>query len=224
LAKKLKVKHFIYTSSVAVYDSNPKKKINENSPINPDSIYGVSKFAGELFINQELKNTKIKTTIFRVFNTYGPGEDLNYLKKGMVSIYSSYIWRNKPIVVKGALNRVRDITFIDDNIKILYETMSNKRLKKNEIINLSSGMSFTVRNLLNEIMISFKKKNYKVIIKKGTPGDSKIFHTSNLKLKKLFPKIQFTPIRQGLKKYFNWISKVPVKKDITKFHPFNISS
>jgi UDP-glucose 4-epimerase len=224
LAKKLKVKHFIYTSSVAVYGSNPKKKINENSPINPDSIYGVSKFAGELFINQELKNTKIKTTIFRVFNTYGPGEDLNYLKKGMVSIYSSYIWRNKPIVVKGALNRVRDITFIDDNIKILYETMNNKRLKKNEIINLSSGMSFTVRNLLNEIMISFKKKNYKVIIKKGTPGDSKIFHTSNLKLKKLFPRIQFTPIRQGLKKYFNWISKVPVKKNITKFHPFNISS
>ena len=64
------------------------------------------------------------------------------------------------------------------------------------------------------------KKNYKIIIEKGTPGDSKIFHTSNLKLKKLFPKIKFTPISQGLKKYFNWIKKVPVKKDISKFHPF----
>lgn len=220
LAKKIKVNHFIYTSSVAVYGSNPKKKINENSPINPDSIYGVSKFAGELFINQELKNTKIKTTIFRVFNTYGPGEDLNYLKKGMVSIYCSYIWRKKPIIVKGALDRVRDITFIDDNINILYETMNNKKLKKNEIINLSSGMSFTVKNLLKEIMNSCQKKNYKIVIEKGTPGDSKIFHTSNLKLKKLFPKLKFTPISQGLKKYFNWIKKVPVKKDISKFHPF----
>ena len=69
-------------------------------------------------------------------------------------------------------------------------------------------------------MISCQKKNYKIIIEKGTPGDSKIFHTSNLKLKKLFPKIKFTPISQGLKKYFNWIKKVPVKKDISKFHPF----
>ncbi len=39
-----------------------------------------------MFVNQEFKKTKVKTTIFRVFNTYGPGENLNYLKKGMVSI------------------------------------------------------------------------------------------------------------------------------------------
>jgi len=42
IAKKIKVKHFIYTSSVAVYGSSYKKKMNELSPINPDSIYGVS--------------------------------------------------------------------------------------------------------------------------------------------------------------------------------------
>lgn len=96
IAKKIKVKHFIYTSSVAVYGSN-HKKINELSAINPDSIYGVSKFAGEMFINQELKNTKIRYTIFRVFNTYGPGENLNYLKKGMVSIYASYVWKKNQL-------------------------------------------------------------------------------------------------------------------------------
>ena len=61
-----------------------KKKINELSKINPDSIYGVSKFAGEMFINQELKKTKIKTTILRIFNTYGPGENLENLKKGVM--------------------------------------------------------------------------------------------------------------------------------------------
>ena len=64
MAKNLKVKHFIYTSSVAVYGSNSNKKINESSKINPDSIYGVSKFAGEMFVKQMLKNTQIKTTIF----------------------------------------------------------------------------------------------------------------------------------------------------------------
>ena len=158
IAKNLKIKHFIYASSVAVYGSSPYKKINESSQINPDSIYGVSKFTGEMFVNQMLKNTKIKTTIFRIFNTYGPGENLNYLKKGMVSIYSGYIWKKKPIEVKGALDRVRDITFIDDTIDVLYKTLENKRLKKKNIINLSSGKSYTVKKLLKEILKACRKK------------------------------------------------------------------
>ena len=81
LAKELNVKHFIYSSSVAVYGSLRKKKITEASSINPDSIYGISKYAGEMFIKQILYKTKTKTTIFRVFNTFGPGENLNFLKK-----------------------------------------------------------------------------------------------------------------------------------------------
>lgn len=222
IAKNLKIKHFIYASSVAVYGSSPYKKINESSQINPDSIYGVSKFTGEMFVNQMLKNTKIKTTIFRIFNTYGPGENLNYLKKGMVSIYSGYIWKKKPIEVKGALDRVRDITFIDDTIDVLYKTLGNKKLKKSNIINLSSGKAYTVGKLLKEILKACRKKNYKIIIKKGTPGDSKIFHASNFKLKKLFPNVKFTPINKGLKKYFDWINKVPNKKNLQKFHPFKI--
>lgn len=222
MAKNLKVKHFIYTSSVAVYGSNSNKKINESSKINPDSIYGVSKFAGEMFVKQMLKNTQIKTTIFRIFNTYGPGENLNYLKKGMVSIYSGYIWKKKPIEVKGTLDRVRDITYIDDTIDVLYKTLNNKRLKKNNIINLSSGKSYTVKKLLKEILQSCGKKNYKIIVKKGTPGDSKTFHTSNIKLKRFFPDVKFTPIKKGLRKYFDWINQVPNKKNLRNFHPFKI--
>ncbi len=219
LAKELKIKHFIYTSSVAVYGSNPNKKINEKSPINPDSIYGVSKFAGEMFVKQVLKNSKIKTTILRIFNTYGPGENLNYFKKGMVSIYCGYIWKKKPIIVKGSLNRVRDITFIDDVVSVLTRTIKNAKLKKNEIINLSSGQSFTVKKLLKEIILASGNNKYKIIVRSGTPGDSKFFHTSNSKLKKKYLGVQFTSIKDGLKKYFSWINQVPNKKDLRKYHP-----
>ena len=175
-----------------------------------------------MFVKQMLKNTQIKTTIFRIFNTYGPGENLNYLKKGMVSIYSGYIWKKKPIEVKGTLDRVRDITYIDDTIDVLYKTLNNKRLKKNNIINLSSGKSYTVKKLLKEILQSCGKKNYKIIVKKGTPGDSKTFHTSNIKLKRFFPDVKFTPIKKGLRKYFDWINQVPNKKNLRNFHPFKI--
>ena len=146
LAKKIGIKQFIYSSSVAVYGSNLKKKISEKTPIKPDSIYGISKYAGEMFINQILGKTNIKTTIFRIFNTYGPGENLNYLKKGMVSIYCNYVWRNKPIVVKGSLNRYRNYQYVDDVVNILFKTISNNKLKKNEIFNLTTGRVTKVKN------------------------------------------------------------------------------
>ena len=201
-------------------DQIQKKKINEKTLIKPDSIYGVSKYVGEMFVNQELKKTKTKTTILRVFNTYGPGEDLNFLKKGMVSIYSSYVWRNKPIIVKGSLDRIRDITYIDDVVNLLYQTIDNKKLKKNEVINLSSANCLTVKKLINQIILASKKKNVKIIVTKGTPGDSKIFHSSNRKLLKLYPGFKFTTISEGLKKYFEWINNLPVVNNLDNYHPF----
>ena len=221
LAKELHIKKFIYTSTAAVYGSNSKKIINEKEKINPDSLYGISKYAGELFVNQILKESFTKTVIFRLFNTYGPGENLNFLKKGMVSIYLSYVWRNKPIIVKGSLDRIRDITFVEDVVNVLCQTINNQKLNKNETINLSSGKSFTVKQLIQEIVIASKKNNIKIIKAKGTPGDSKVFHTDNKKLYKFFPKTTFTPIQAGLKKYFTWINRVPVKKNLNNYHPFS---
>ena len=107
----------IYTSTVAVYGNVQRGILTEDSPIDPDSIYGVSKYSAEMYIKQMLSNTDIDYTIFRVFNTYGPGENLAYNKKGMVSIYLGYIWKNKPIEIKGSLNRYRDFTYIDNVVQ-----------------------------------------------------------------------------------------------------------
>ncbi len=222
LAKEILVKHFIYTSSVAVYGSNLKNRITEKTKINPDSIYGISKYIGEMFIKQILYKSKIKTSIFRVFNSYGPGEDLNYLKKGMVSIYCSYVWRKKPILVKGSLQRFRNYQYIDDVVNILFKSISNRNLKKNEVFNLTTGKSTTVKNLIKLILKVNNKLNYKVIERKeGTPGDSFGFDASNHYITSKFPKYKFVSIKEGIKKYFEWINKVPVKKDIKKYHPFS---
>ena len=223
LAQEIKIKKFIYTSSVAVYGSNMQKKIYENTKINPDSIYGVSKYVGEMFIRQILKKTKIQTLIFRVFNTYGPGEDLNFLKKGMVSIYSSYLWRNKPILVKGSLNRFRNYQYIDDIINILVLSLKNKSLKKNEIINLSTAKAVTVKNLLKIIFKINNKKNHKIKETTGTPGDSFGYDASNKYLKSKFKNYKFISLEKGLKLYFKWIKKVPVVTDLRKYHPFKIN-
>jgi UDP-glucose 4-epimerase len=224
LAKEIKINHFIYSSSVAVYGSNNKNKISEISEIKPDSIYGISKYAGEMFIKQLLYATKIKTTIFRIFNTYGPGENLNFLKKGMVSIYCSYVWKNKPIIVKGSLKRFRNYQYIEDVVNILFKAIKNKNLAKNEVINLSNGVTTTVDSLIKLILKIKNLHNYKIVVKKkGTIGDSFGLSASNSYLKKKFNDYKFFSVKEGLKKYFEWTDKINSKsKNLKKYHPNKI--
>ncbi len=222
LAKKIKVKNFIYTSSVAVYGSNLKSVINEKSEIKPDSIYGITKYAGEMFIRQILDKTKTKTLILRLFNTFGPGEDLNYPKKGQIKIYCSYVWKKKPIIVKGSLKRFRNFHYIDDVIEILLRSLNNKKLRRHELINLCSGEKILVNQAIQAILKIKGLKKYKIIQTKVTPGDSFGYNGSNKKLFKKFKKFQFRSLEKGLIDFFRWIDLVPQKKDLKNYHPLKM--
>ena len=63
----------------------------------------------------------------------------------MVSIYLSYVWKNKPILVKGGLDRIRDLNYVEDVVNVLSKAI-NIDIKKTEIINLSSGKAYTKKN------------------------------------------------------------------------------
>lgn len=62
------VKHFIYLSSISVYGNN-EALVDENTLVNPDSSYGISKYQAEKHV-QRLVN-KIPTHIIRSGNVYG---------------------------------------------------------------------------------------------------------------------------------------------------------
>ena len=140
----------------------------------------------------------------------------------MVKIYSSYIWKKKPIIVKGSLNRFRYYQYIDDVVNIFVKSLNNKKLKNYEVVNLSSGEMTIVKNLIKLILKINGIKNYKVIKKNSTLGDSFGYNANNRLLRKKFPNYKFISLKKGLRKYFNWIHKVPIKKNLNNFHPFKL--
>ena len=64
-------------------------KVNEKSICNPISFYGISKLSSEKYIELYSRIHNINFTILRLFNIYGPGQDFNNTKQGMISIYLS---------------------------------------------------------------------------------------------------------------------------------------
>ena len=118
LAQKLKVKKLIYISSMAIY-GNQELSSEEHSKHNPISFYGVSKFTGELYTKLIYEHSNIPYTIFRLFATYGSGQDLNNKHQGILSIYLDQALNKDTVEITGSKNRVRELIHVDDVIEAL---------------------------------------------------------------------------------------------------------
>ena len=68
---------------------------DEKSKSNPISIYATTKLSQEHLIQNICENLKIKSTIFRFQNVYGPGQALNNPYTGILSIFSKRILNDK---------------------------------------------------------------------------------------------------------------------------------
>ena len=133
LADKVKCNHVVYASSMSVYGNLSKVKASEKNICKPLSYYGRSKLESEKIIKYYY-NLGINFTTLRFFSVYGFGQYLGRLDQGMIRIFISQILKNKRLIIKGKLTRIRDFIYIEDVVNYLFEITKNKNFK-NKIVN-----------------------------------------------------------------------------------------
>jgi len=200
LAVNNRVRNFFYASSVAVYGQKKSSiKVSEIDRCNPLSFYGQSKFTSENYLELYKKFYKINGTSLRLFNTYGPGQDLNNLRQGMLSIYLSQAIRNKKIIVNGSVDRFRDFVHVDDVVSAFVEIMKKKNLSK--AYNVCYGVKTSVKKAIKLIS---KNLPYapRVTVKGKTLGDQfGVVGNNNLLKKKIKWKRKFENIEIGIENF-----------------------
>lgn len=154
----------IYFSSGAVYNNVYGNKSNENDLTAPRTFYGFTKDIAEKNIISYAKKIKFSYFILRLPNVYGKKQ-----KKGVVFNIYKNIKNNKPIVIHGKGNDVRDYLHINDLLCAIELILINQ--PKSGIYNISSNETLSVLELANKLS---KSKNY-----------PKVFIESNNKLKTL---------------------------------------
>jgi len=165
------IRRFVYASSMSIYGDQPHFPVAEASRPMPKSFYGVGKLASEKYLTiYHLKG--IQTTAYRLFNVFGPGQNMENLKQGMVSIFLAQLHQNKQIVVKGSLDRFRDFIYIDDVINCFISTLDNT-VTYGKAYNVGSGIKTTVRALIDEMLsvYGYEAGEIPVRVLGGTPGD-----------------------------------------------------
>jgi len=195
-AENKSVKKIIYSSSMAVY-GNHEISYESDYP-EPLSNYGVSKLAGEFYI----KKLNIPYTIYRLYNTYGPGQDLSNESKGVVSAFVTQVINgNNPIKVTGSLDRFRDIIFIDDVISALITGLTADT--NNQIFNVSTNQKTSIKQLIDIIIKISNKTNINIINIGELQGDQYGNTGDNTKLKNL-GWAPTTSLNEGIRKFYNY--------------------
>ena len=166
------IEKIIFASSFVVYGdnlNNNDKGIIENNYCSPKSIYANSKFYCENLLRNYAEPKGLNWNSLRMFNVYGPGQDITKTDQGVVGIFLNMLLKSKKVYVKGSLERYRDLIYIDDVInaweKVLFSNQNN------QVFNVGTGIKTSFKELIKMIAKCLNIKGLEIIELEGTPGD-----------------------------------------------------
>lgn len=191
----------IYASSSEVYGNADEIPITESAPTRCESIYAVSKLAGEKLVGVAHQTRGLNAVRLRVFNTYGP-----YQRESpygaMIPIFVGQALRGEPITIFGGGRQARDYIHVDDVCRA-YE-MSLMWLDEGlaDPINIGTGASWSVSHIADQIAHVL---NPKVEVKHipARLGEVKCLQADRTVARKLgfAPAVSFV---DGLTQYIRW--------------------
>jgi UDP-glucose 4-epimerase len=151
--------NILYLSSGgAVYGEKNIDLISEKEICFPVSSYGVVKLTIENYLRLYQKQYGINYLILRVSNPFGKFHTSE--KQGIINIAIRRALRGETVEVWGDGNQSKDYIFVDDLIKIIFSLLELEKECINKTINVGSGESHQLNNILSTI--KFYLPNLKV--------------------------------------------------------------
>ena len=193
----------VLASSMSVYgQQDDPVHVVESSATRPLSCYGVGKLAAEHYLH--VYRDRVPSVALRMFNTYGPGQDLDNLRQGMVSIFVAQAVREGRILVKGSLERFRDLVHIDDMVET-WVRAGREATAVGQVLNVGSGVRTSVGELTS--MISTAVGGCPVETTGGTPGDQFGITASTDLLRAVLGFVPQVSVPDGVADFVEWATQ-----------------
>jgi GDP-D-mannose 3',5'-epimerase len=213
-AKDCGIVRFFYASSACVYNgdkqtdpANPGLRESDAYPAMAEDGYGWEKLFSERMCRHFSEDFGIITRVARFHNVYGPfGTYDGGREKAPAAIcrkvIEAGITGNKEIVIWGDGKQTRSFMYIDDCIKGIQDIMYSDI---NEPINLGSSEMVSINSLVDivEDIAGYRlERKYDLDAPKGVRGRN----SENTLIKKYLGWEPSIPLREGMKKTYDWIS------------------
>ena len=177
-AAKLKIKRFIFLSSIKVngeINSSSNPFTAEDIP-NPIGHYAISKYEAEKGLIKIANETNMEVVILRPVLVYG--EDV----KGNFATLLKWIYNNLPIPISSIKN-MRSLLSLNNLIEVIIICLTSKNAI-NQTFLVTDGFEISLLDLINRIAKFFKKKPFIIPMNKkllrllfATIGKKKIYNS-----------------------------------------------
>lgn len=185
---------------------------DEKSQVNPLSIYAINKLQQEQMTFFIGKSLGIQVVCLRYQNVYGPGQSLSNPYTGILSVFSTRILNNNDIDIYEDGLQSRDFVYIDDVVDATNLAVE-KNINENEIINIGSGSSKTVKDVAL-ILKQYYESNINISISGNYRlGDIRHNFADIKKAKRILdfnPKFSFN---DGVLNFVQWVKKQKIMED-----------
>lgn len=179
--RKSRAGKFVYASGISVVAQ-------------PESLYVISKYFGEILSEYYQKKFKNNIIILRISAPYGPGQSPN----NVIPIFIRAALDSKDIHIFGSGRRLQDFIYISDVARAFLAAIEHN---VSGIYNIGSGQSTSTLSLAKIILKNIPQSQSKVVFSGKDPQENYRLKVNINKTKK---KLKFSPkimIEEGIKKY-----------------------
>ena len=200
--KKTGVKKIVYSSSSCVYGNKSIMKESDEN-FHPDTPYAITKLLGERYAEFWSAHHKLNVASVRLFNVYGPG-DLPGAYRSVVPNFIKLAIDNKPLLITGTGEEVRDFCYVDDTVKGICLVLFGKT-EPGSIFNIATGSKTTIIEIANFINLNCNNKAG-IIFKERRDWDAVVSRQADID--KISTELGYKPevlISDGIKKTCDWL-------------------
>ncbi len=144
------VRRVVLASSGALYGEQARQPIGEDQPPYPNSPYGVSKIAAEYYVSTLGTLYGIETVALRIFNAYGPGQDLPPSHPPVIPQLLKQAQLGGSLVIFGDGTQTRDFVYLDDVVDALVAACTATDVDR-AVINVGSGQGVSINELADQV-------------------------------------------------------------------------
>jgi dTDP-L-rhamnose 4-epimerase len=185
---------------------------DEETPVQPGSVYGVTKLTQEQLVLTVGKALGISAIAFRYQNVYGPGQSLSNPYTGILSIFSTRIRNKSGINIFEDGKESRDFVYIDDVVAATAKAIEFEQPIV-DVFNVGAGVATdvltiadTLQRLLGETVPTKVSGQFRV-------GDIRHNYADLAKVSRVLGFKPTVSIEDGLGRFVDWVKSEQIQVD-----------
>ncbi len=184
---------------------------DEAKPLQPTSIYAMTKHHQEEMALLIGKTYGIPTTSLRYFNIYGPRQALSNPYTGVIAVFAARTQNNNPPIIFEDGNQTRDFIFVKDIARANLLAME-KDEGIYQALNVGTGRATSIKEIAFNVIELCKKELTPLITGRYRSGDIRHCYASVEKISSIGFEPEYS-LSEGLRETLGWVRGQEVSKD-----------